>query len=208
MKQTFRRTICATMMVGFCLLARYGSASGSAGLTTNSIPPNLFLTDSGFLFWYKSSGEKLIRVADIRAAEKSRESLPAEQYPEGNWGTATNGFQLSLRFSKPTFTNGESVAAVMLMRNVTNKPEVYFRPTKILATKDGKLLKRKDDNGMMEITVSPEVTLFPQTQHRYQENLAQSYNLSEGGAYVFQAVCHHPEVSSQPVTIWVTNSIP
>ena len=89
----------------------------------------------------------------------------------------------------------------MLMRNVTEKSNTYFRPTHIVATNDGKLLKRKDEAGFMQITVSPEITLFPQTQHKYQENLNRIYDLSESGTYVFQAVCHDPEVTSQNVTV-------
>src|SRR5579863_10307388 len=38
-----------------------------------------------------------------------REFLPAKDFPEGNWGEPFNGLQLSLRFAKQTYTNGEPI---------------------------------------------------------------------------------------------------
>ena len=184
----------------------FGVAQNISAQTTNSIPSNLFLTDNGFLFWYKS-GQRLINVKKIKEAEKSPESRPAIEDPEGHWGQPTNGFQLSLRFEKQTFTNGEPIVAVMLIRNVTNAPLTHFKPTYVKVTRDGQPLKRKNGNGLdlIEITMWPETTLFPQTQHRYQENLNQSYDLNESGGYVFQAECKQPKTISQPASILITN---
>ena len=69
----------------------------------------------------------MVEVKRIKDAAKLPESHPAEQDPEGHWGEATNGLQISLRFEKQTFTNGEPVNAVMFMRNVTNQPVAYCR---------------------------------------------------------------------------------
>jgi hypothetical protein len=52
-------------------------------------------------------------------------SLPAEKCPEGNWGAPQAGFQLSLQINKSTFTNGESIVAQLLLRNVTNHKGYY-----------------------------------------------------------------------------------
>jgi hypothetical protein len=92
-------------------------------------------------------------------------------------------------------------------RNCTLKPQTYFRPTHFVATKDGNVLKRKDDNGLnlIQITMSPETTLFPQTQKRDQETLNKIYDLTQNGEYFFQAVCNHPEVASQKVSILIKN---
>jgi hypothetical protein len=56
----------------------------------------------------------------IQAAKTSIESRPARTFPEGNWGNPICGLQASLRLSKLTYTNGEIVRAIVLIRNVTN----------------------------------------------------------------------------------------
>ena len=190
----------------------FGVAQVIAGVpSTNSIPPNLFLTDNGSLFVYKfSTGERMVHIKDIERATNSPESRPADQDLEGHWGQATNGFQLSLRFETETFTNGELIVAVTLMRNITNQPKTYFQGIQIVASRDGKLLERKknknkDEIDMKEITLFPETTLFPQTQRRNQETLNGIYDLTQNGEYVFQAVCRHPEVASQKVSISIKN---
>jgi hypothetical protein len=175
--------------------------------TTNAIPPNLYLTDDGKVFWYKRD-QRLVSIKKIEEAKQSPESRPAGQDPEGHWGIATNGFQLGLRFEKEHFTNGEPVVAVMLMRNISDKPQNYFRLIQVSVVRDGKELKRKSkgDFNPIEIHAPLQTTLFPQAQNRYQENLSQIYDLNQTGEYVFQAVCRHPEVTSQKVGIVVTNS--
>lgn len=175
--------------------------------TTNFIPSNVFPTDNGFLFSYKQSGEKVVSINKIREAEHLPECHPAEDDPDGHWGLATNGFQLSLRFKKMTFTNGEPLVAIMFIRNITNNSLSYFRPSYVIARKDGNILKRKDETGLMEITALPITTIFPQTQNKYLENLDKSYDLSENGNYIFQATCAHSAVFSQPVVIVITNGI-
>jgi len=194
----------ATAWLIILIFLSFGISQNVLAQTTNSIPPNLFLTDNGFLFWYKSSGERVVNIKTIKEAEQSKESRPDNQDPEGHWGQTTNGFQVSLRFEKEKYTNGEPVLATMLMRNVTGKPETYFRPIYIVATKDGKVLRRKDDTGLIEITMLPEISLFPQTQHRYQETLNQIYDLTPSGEYTFQAVCNHPKANSQIVNIKIS----
>ncbi|HEX7652461.1 MAG TPA: hypothetical protein VF607_03075, partial [Verrucomicrobiae bacterium] len=137
--------------------------------TTNAIPENLFLTDNGSLFWYRQSGERVVHISEIKKAEIAPESRPAEQDPMGHWGGATNGFQLGLRFEKVDRTNGEPIMAVAFMRNTSNTPQGYFSPIRIIAMKDGKQLKRKDENplGALDINVFPQTMIYPQTQHRY-----------------------------------------
>lgn len=182
----------------------YAMIANIKAQTTNSIPKNIFLTDDGKVFWYKS-GQRLIDVRKIEAAQNSSESRPASEDPEGHWGQATNGFQLSLRFERRTFTNGETIVATVLMRNITDRPQTYFRPIQIVAIKDGNVLKRKDNMEPKQITVSPETTLFPQTQHKYKENLSQIFDLAENGEYIFQAVSNQPNVTSQKVSVLIVN---
>jgi hypothetical protein len=193
--------------VGAFLFLALGVVQCLSVPTTNAIPSNLFLTDNGFLFWYRHSGERVVRLKDIQEAEKNPESRPSGQYPEGNWGESTNGFQLSLRLEKQVFTNGEPIIAVTLMRNITNQPLTYFYPIYIVAQKNGKPIKNKNNPGYIEITMLPDITVFPQTQREDYRNLNQLYDLSENGDYIFQAVCHHPQVSSRKVSILITNDV-
>jgi hypothetical protein len=168
---------------------------------------NLFyVTDDGFLI-SKYHNQISMNPRKVQEAKKLRESLPANQYPEGNWGEPTNGFQLSLHFEKQVFTNGESIMATTLMRNITNTELAYFFPIQIMAMKDGKILKRKSDPGVSHITMPPSKTVYPQTQNKSEQNLSSNFILDENGTYFFQAVCHHPEVNSEVVTILITNNV-
>src|SRR5215472_4660471 len=62
----------------------------------------------------------------IKQARHAKESRPAKEDPEGNWGAVNEGFQLSIRLSKSTFTNGEPVVATIILRNVHDKPLTYY----------------------------------------------------------------------------------
>lgn len=170
---------------------------------TNSIPTNLFLTDDNQVFWYKP-GQRFVAVGKIEEARHSRESRPAAQDPEGNWGEATNGFQMSIRFANTNYSVGEPLTAVVLIRNVAQKSETYNRPVRIIAAKNGSVLKRKNDTGPFVITMPPQTSLFPQTQHRYGIEINKDYDLSENGKYTFQAECEQPEVTSKKVTVLIT----
>ncbi len=171
---------------------------------TNRIPANLFLTDEGPrpLFWYRGSGERLIEVRRIEEAQHSKECRPASEYPEGHWGHATNGFQLSLRFEKEVYTNGEPVVATMLVRNVSNVRQKYLFPARVAAAKSGSPLKRKDDIGLSIITSYR--FLHPQTQARYQETLNRVYDLTPG-EYTFWAESDRGLPGSGQVTIVIRN---
>jgi len=63
--------------------------------------------------WYSRS--------QIENAKNALDSRPAENDPEGHWGNVTEGFQLSIRLPKSSFTNGEIISAVVTLRNVSDK---------------------------------------------------------------------------------------
>jgi hypothetical protein len=69
--------------------------------------------------------EEAPTAQQIEQARHAPQSRPSEQDPAGNWGPVIEGFQLSVRFAKEVFTNGEPVAALILLRNVTTKPLWY-----------------------------------------------------------------------------------
>ena len=46
------------------------------------------------------------------------EVLPSAQDPTGNWGASINNMEVSLRFRRPEYLKGESVPAVVILRNL------------------------------------------------------------------------------------------
>lgn len=161
---------------------------------TNVFPTNLFLTDENRLFSYKN-GERVVDTRRVQQAEKCSESRPAEQDPEGHWGKVVDGFQLSLRFEKQEFTNGEPVWATILLRNVSDRQLTYIaeevagRPSPIhvsVWTQQGKL-NLKTNHAVIPIVSVRSASLYPRTQHRYRLRLDRYYDLSKVGAYSAQA---------------------
>src|ERR1035437_5486511 len=74
----------------------------------------------------KEYGSFVSTAEQIEQARKAKYSRPANDDPEGNWGAVSEGFQLSIRFPKESFTNGEAIVASILLRNVTNTPLTYY----------------------------------------------------------------------------------
>src|ERR1700743_1259734 len=113
------------------LILSFLALSGFLRAETTNV---LFLTSNGPLYGKHSK--------QLQEAKKTKESLPADQFPEGNWGLVTNGFQLSLRFEKPSFNPGEPVAAIILLRNVTNAILTY------------RVTSQSDQDGPIQFVVS------------------------------------------------------
>lgn len=120
-------TLRAIIPAAFCLFALTvrSQAVDVPRNMTNAIPSGVFVTDDGKLFWSNSSGQRLMPTNKINAAQKSPESRPADEDPEGSWGRVQNGFQLSIRTDKRSYAVGEPIKATILLRNVTNTPLVY-----------------------------------------------------------------------------------
>ena len=194
---------------------------------TNSFPTNLFLTDENKLFCYMGR-ERLIPVNRIVEAQKAKECRPADQDPEGHWGSPMHGCQLSLRLEKLTYTNGEPVMLTMLFRNVSGKPLTYLRqiimeepsPIYVSVWKGEKRLSLKADDRITVAHSAINVTLQPRTQHRYRLQLDKCYDLTESGQYcllaeygstnaasVFPVLAPGLQpITSQKVTISITNA--
>ena len=139
---------------------------------------NLFVTDDGFLIWDYHNQIKM-NPQKVEEAKKSRESLPAAQYPEGNWGSAQGGFQLSIRFEKTSFTNSEPIVATILLRNVTN--QILNYPVINEFGKDGPInLAMIDNKGSVLPSGSDDIAiisqhdsqLYPGTQKKFIERLS------------------------------------
>jgi hypothetical protein len=73
----------------------------------------------------RSEGGGEIRELDTGSKESNAYRLSAEDDPDGNWGWASEGMQMSLRFSKNVVSSGEPVIATILIRNVSDKPGYY-----------------------------------------------------------------------------------
>jgi len=176
------------------LIAVLATAAPSQFTLTNSFPTNIFLTDDNRLFAYKDH-ERLVAVKRIQEAQKAKECRPAEQDPEGHWGKATHGCQMSLRLDKQEFTNGEPVILTSLLRNVSDKPITYLRqivleqpsPIYVSVWKGEQKQHLKTDDRIAVAHSANNVTLQPRTQHRYTLQLDRFYDLTTNGLYTIQA---------------------
>jgi hypothetical protein len=168
------------IILALCCLAPWVRGLSS----TNKI----YVEDDGFL--------SLNYAEKIEVAKKTRESLPAESFPEGNWGLITNGFHLSLRFEKEVFTNGEPIAAIILLRNISDKVLTYRAAFPSGAPQAGPIaLKVFTETGEMVAPIANDFrsvstrgrSLHPESQHKYLQPLDKEYNLKTNGTYFVTA---------------------
>jgi hypothetical protein len=143
---------------------------------------------------YTIKREGLSETPKVDAIEKRREALPVNDFPEGNWGQPFRGFQLSLRFNKDTYTNGETITAILLVRNITNSSMGFYYASEA-ANNDGPFeLLVTTDKG--QTVTAPPINYFTATsgggeiytnaQYKYLERLNNRYNLTNG-TYLVQA---------------------
>jgi hypothetical protein len=97
-------TLCFTVMVSW---SRAGAQQD---------PRDVFVT------FAVNEGSAVPKPSQVEGAFTAKESRPADHDPEGNWGEASNGAQLSVRFDRTVFRLGEPVLANVFLRNVTNTP--------------------------------------------------------------------------------------
>lgn len=124
----------------------------------------------------------------------NREYLPAGEFSEGNWAESFLGCQLSLRFTKPVYTNGEPVMAVLLVRNVTNQVvdlralqhpmggPVHFH----VVSEAGSILPEREFHPVYFGSSGSSRPILPGTQWKFRENLNEGYTL-QPGTYTVQA---------------------
>jgi len=131
----------------------------------------------------------------------ARETLPAEQFPEGNWGVSTNGTRMSIRIcsttltSKTNLTLGQPVYVAILVRNDGEDPvnlvrAAWFNYPFIFSMKrDGEEvsplippLKPGGRDGSVGRN-----RIVPGTQHREVLRLDKIYDLSIPGEYEVSA---------------------
>jgi hypothetical protein len=139
----------------------------------------------------------LLRPEQVESAKLAPESRPAVDDPEGNWGFVSHGFQLSLRFAKQEFTNGEPVVANIILRNVTEQelwysasfgPELDYPAGSLLATgPDYRLAKRRVQDTPPISFSARHFRLLPGTQRKYQCPAQERFDLAQTGIYAFTA---------------------
>ncbi|HEV2693529.1 MAG TPA: hypothetical protein VG347_11590 [Verrucomicrobiae bacterium] len=160
---------------------------------------NIYITDDGQVSPMTITNKMYLMPPDkLEAAKHLPECLPAQNFPKGNWGAVQDGYQLSMRFEKQVFTNGEPIVATLLMRNVTNI-DLYLHystypvgfdngPVRLAVTSGSHLLTPHKFSGPEVILGNSYVQwLMPGTQAKYIERLDQRFDLP-AGAYVVQAI--------------------
>ena len=140
----------------------------------------------------------------IEKAKHAKDSRPAEKDPEGNWGAVAEGFQLSLRFEKESYTNGEPVTACVILRNVSDRPLVYPYEYTPDEREIAFVLMRGQDRVYGKYDARPGASFTERlgalrmghgwdraspvgTQHKSLVNLSKIFGLATNGEYVIQA---------------------
>jgi hypothetical protein len=88
-----------------------------SGLLAFGQTNEFYITDES---WLGHQNPGSFSPEQIDAAKHAKESRPAKDDPEGNWGVVSEGFQLSIRLEKNSITNGEPIKAVVILRNVSD----------------------------------------------------------------------------------------
>ena len=163
----------------------------------------VFVTDDGMIST-DSTGKAVLKDWQLEAARKAKESRAAHLDPEGNWGEPSAGMQMSIRLEKPTYKVGEGIVAVIIMRNLDQKPREYRvlwplelgfglslfvsgRPTPLPTMAEA----RATDEGMRRMARSVykghTFGLSPGTQKKFEVSLSAIYDLTLPGSYLVTA---------------------
>ena len=149
---------------------------------------------------YERSSEEVVNPNKAEEAKQSRESLPANDFTEGNWGQPFHGIQLSLRFDKKDYANGEPITAILLVRNVTNHYVSVAGSIKtggngpidfIVTDIDGHKLSSMWKNVAASVSANPGISIPAQAQRKFYEQLDKIYDLTNG-TYLVQASLEYP----------------
>lgn len=163
----------------------------------------VFLTDDGMIST-DSSGNAVFQNWQLEAARKAKESRPAHLDPEGNWGEPSAGMQMSIRLEKSSYKVGEPVEAIIIMRNLDQKPREYrllwplelgFGLSLFVSGRSTPLPTmaeaRATDEGMKRMARSVykghTFGLSPGTQKKFEVPLSAIYDLTRPGSYQIMA---------------------
>ncbi len=141
----------------------------------------------------------------VERCKLAPECRPAERDPEGHWGTPVEGFRLSLRFEKATYSAGEPVIARVVLRNTVDRPLPYSLGPGPVGNQDVRIVLMRGTNRVYGIydprpgasfaervrAVRAGQSLFLAmpvgTQREEPVNLSDIYDLTQEGEYVVYA---------------------
>jgi hypothetical protein len=150
---------------------------------------NIFLTVEAF------RSQEIRGVMDARMdpeklsrALQSNESKPEAEDHDGNWGQASEGFRLSLRFHKAEYGQDEVILAEVLLRNISKSELIYFwdgtdwfLPFTIIDGQNRKLENvRPAEPNPLGAKPRP---VYPRTQRRFTIRLDSHFDFKASGTY-------------------------
>jgi hypothetical protein len=153
---------------------------------------------------------------EVERARTALDSRPADEDPEGHWGPVAEGFQLSLRLEKESFTNGEPVTARLLLRNVSTNELRYpvafgnkdIETTLILMRGEERVRPREElesgapFNEQLKRVFRGTESFWPSrpgTQRRFLFDLGKLFDLSGNGEYTVRAKRKIPKTGQDAV---------
>ena len=175
----------------------------------------LFVTENNPGTAYLGPSVDQHRELQLEVARTNRESLPAKEFPDGNWGEPVSGLQLSLRLDKQSYTNGEKITTILLARSVTNGGVIFagtsypngYAPIGLVAmAADGRhVISRQElwemtpKSPRISTTISGGVTVVaPKTQQKFLESLNSFYDLTND-TYLVHATVKLPVTTRDSV---------
>ncbi len=164
--------------------------SSNVVIPWESFDEHIYLTDNDRLLTTDPITKKSGFFASaLREARKSSECRPATNDLAGNWGKSEAGFQMSLRFYQPVYTNNQPIVAVVILRNVSSQTQRWsmdWIPERFYFTvngPNGRQATRKTESPSI-ITSGPSwITVSPKTQRRFEINLSEKFDLRTFGRY-------------------------
>lgn len=140
-----------------------------------------------------------VPAQSVTLSNRPEESLPASQDPEGNWGKASEGLQLSIRFEKDSFKSGEPIVGSVLVRNTSDKSLWYFDfygagadsvvCEFIVLDVEKQVVSRSQTNRWLNVKDgrNMRIEVHAGTQRKYPIGIDQRFKMNTPGKYFIQA---------------------
>ena len=206
-------------------LFQVADATRSVGDNSTNV---FYITDRGSTY-IGASGRIETNPQDIAEARTNRESWPAKDFPEGNWGQTVDGIQISLRFDKPVYTNHEPLNVVVLVRNTTNHFLIFLNANDVAPGEINFLAYHQSGQfvsprpryaGLRQYSAGGVNVIRPGLQRKYGDTLNRTYDLTNGNYLVEASIMAYRmtgsnipspngieyEITSAKVPIVITNS--
>lgn len=204
-------------LVPICLITAV-----STGIVFSADTNDVFVTDDGLLMRGGFGSPTFPDPEKVKAARLLKECQPADQDPEGNWGSVSEGFQMSVRFEKESFEAGEPIPATIITRNVTQEFLWYphYSPNRLniklfVINGEKKLIPRRDEpKGNQSIPEKLKYAIssvdrmaaFKGTQRKQVLDLNDLFDLSTPGTYVIYASRAVPKLNSDERSVVISGN--